>query len=193
MWYVIQTITGKEQELVEAIEKVLGGNKKDGLYRRCFILERECTWRIGGRLRLHVEPLFPSYVFAETDHPELFFIALKKVLKHAKLLGDEESFWSVGEEEERFLCSMIETAGGEEVKEGTDKTNDGDPIRYLVRRSFVRVDTKGQIVYSEGVLKRYMGQIVKQRLRKRSVIIEIPFFGELRRINLGIRLEGDPF
>lgn len=28
MWYVIQTVTGKEQELMKAIENVLVGNKR---------------------------------------------------------------------------------------------------------------------------------------------------------------------
>ena len=42
-------------------------------------------------------------------------------------------------------------------------------------------------------MKFYMDKIVKQRLRKRSVVIEIPFGGQLRRIRLGIRLEEDEF
>ncbi len=29
MWYVIQTVTGKEQELMKAIENVLVGNEKE--------------------------------------------------------------------------------------------------------------------------------------------------------------------
>lgn len=190
MWYVIQTITGKEQELVDVIENVLGGKRKEEIYKRCFILERECIWRIGGQFRIHIEPLFPSYVFAETDNPDALFIALKQVPRLTKLLGAEGSFWNVGEDEEVFLRSMIETAQNEEI-ENTEKC--GGIKEYLVRRSLVQVDADGQIVSSEGALKPYIGKIVKQRLRKRSVIIEIPFIGELRRIHLGIRLEEDHF
>ena len=91
MWYVIQTVTGKEQELMKAIENVLVGNKREETYKRCFTLERECIWRIEGQFRIHIEPLFPSYVFAETDNPDAFFIALKQVPKLAKLLGAETS------------------------------------------------------------------------------------------------------
>lgn len=181
MWYVIQTMTGKEQNLVDAIGNVFNGNrdgnKEELTYKRCFVLMRECIWRIEGQLRVHIEPLFPSYVFVETDDPDAFFIALKEVPKLAKLLGSEGSFWSINAEEEQFLSRMTET---EECKEP-----------YLVRRSLVRVDSEGRIVSAEGVLKHYMGQIVKQRLRKRSVIIEVPFMGELRRIQLGIRLTED--
>ena len=48
-------------------------------------------WRIEGQFRIHIEPLFPSYVFAETDNPDAFFIALKQVPKLAKLLERKET------------------------------------------------------------------------------------------------------
>lgn len=209
MWYVIQTTTGKEDELVDAIENILAGSRQSNIYKRCFTIYRECIWRIEGEFRLRIEPLFPSYVFAETDNPDAFFIALKQVPRLSKLLGVEDIFWSVGEEEERFLRDLVEmadTVAGEndetgagsknDIKEWKWKRRDGSPNggkteRYLVRRSLVQVDSEGQIVSAEGVLKNYMNRIVKQRLRKRSVIIEIPFMGEMRRVQLGIRLEED--
>ena len=190
MWYVIQTVTGKEQELMKAIENVLVGNKREETYKRCFTLERECIWRIEGQFRIHIEPLFPSYVIAETDNPDAFFIALKQVPKLAKLLGAEGNFWSIGAYEEQFLHNMIETAR----KESNLNASEGSRAeRYIVQRSLVHVDANGQIVSAEGALRDYWSQIVKQRLRKRSVIIEIPFLGETRRIQLGIRLDEDKF
>lgn len=198
MWYVIQTNAGKEQELANAIELVLFGDKKEETYKRCFVLYHECIWRIEGEYRIHIEPLFPSYVFVETDDPDAFFIALKQVPKLAKLLGADGKFWSIGEEEERFLDSMIKTEEGGQVcissgKKNRDRAIGGRTKQYLVRRSLVYVDPEGQIVGAEGILKNYLGQIVKKRLRKRSVIIEAPFLGEMRRIQLGIRLADDRF
>ena len=58
MWYVIQTQTGREQELTECIERVLKGNG----YRACFVIEQECVWRNAGELLAYQKPLFPSYV-----------------------------------------------------------------------------------------------------------------------------------
>ncbi len=182
MWYVIQTITGKEQELVDTMEHIFGGERKEKRYGRCFVLYRECIWRIEGQFRVHIEPLFPSYVFVETDHPNDFYIALKQVPKLSKLVGADGSFWGFNIEEEPFLDSMFRAA---ELEKGKNEE------RYLVRRSLVRTDAHGQIVEAEGVLKNYLGQVVKQRLRKRSVIIEIPFLGTKRRIQLGIRLAED--
>lgn len=170
MWYVIQTITGKEKELVSMIENIVAGEG----YDKCFVIQHECIWKIEGQYRLHIEPLFPSYVFVETDSPEEIFLKLKRVPRLAKLLGSDGIFSTVQKEEEKLLKTMIR--------------DDGD---YIVRRSLVRVDSVGMIISAEGALKRYVEKIVKKRIRKRSVVVEIPFLGENRRIQLGIRLEGD--
>ena len=177
MWYVIQTITGREQELVNVIQKVLAGEKRK--YDRCFALYQECIQRRNGRLEHHVEPLFPSYIFVETDSPEEFFMELKQVPRLSHLLGVDGCFWNIYEDEQAFLNHLVEEGGN------------GAEEQYLIRPSLVRVDQEGRIQKAEGVLGFYMDKIVKQRLRKRSVIIEIPFCGRMRRIRLGIRLEED--
>lgn len=178
MWYVIQTITGKEQELIDMIRQVMPRERKT--YEQCFVICQECACRIHGVPEFHVEPLFPSYVFVQTDTPEEFFLGLKQVPRMSKLLGTDGYFWNIHEEEENFLRNMLEESGGETRKES-----------YVIRPSLVHTDESGRIIRAEGILEKYMDKIVKQRLRKRSVIIEIPFCGKKRRIRLGIRLEGD--
>ena len=125
-------------------------------------------------IRDSIEPLFPSYVFVETDTPEDFFFALKQVPKLTKLLGSDGSFWTVQKEEEQILKELI----------GSDRS-------LTIRLSSVKTDENGAILSAEGALKKYLPVIVKKRLRKRSVIVEIPFLGEKRRVQLGIRLETD--
>lgn len=170
MWYVIQTITGKEMELVLTIEKVLA---KDG-YKKCFVPKKECVWRLEGRYRIHFEPLFSSYVFVETDTPERFFIALKRVPKLTKLLGSDGIFWSVRSDEERVLRELMR--------------NDPDSI---IRRPLVKININGELVFEEKILEKYAKMIVKKRMRKRSIVLEIPFLGEKKKIQLGIQLEDD--
>lgn len=170
MWFVIQTLTGKEKELVEMIDKILVG---DG-YNKCFVIRKECVWRIEGTYHMHIEPLFSSYVFVDTKTPEYFFFQLKKIPRLTKLLGGDGTFWTVKKEEQELL---------EKLMEGNKD--------YIVRRSHVQVDPSGEIVSAKGALQDYLGQIVKKRLRKRSVMIEIPFLGETRRIQLAIWLDGD--
>lgn len=69
MWYVIQTETGREQQLVKCIENILAGNS----YRACFVIGQECVWRNAGKLKAYQKPLFPSYVIADTVRRRRFF------------------------------------------------------------------------------------------------------------------------
>lgn len=175
MWYVIQTITGKEIELVDVIEKLLKEKyrrtcKKS--YEKCFVIRREYVWRLEGRFRLHIEPLFPSYVFVESSTPDAFFYDLKQIPKLSKLLSNDGIFWTVEKEEEALLRRLI-----------------GDDPEYIVRRSPIWVNGEGEIIAAGGVLKENFGRIVKKRLRKRIVVIEIPFLGEMRRIEIGVKVE----
>ena len=170
MWYVIQTITGKEVETVGVIDKVVAKNS----YTKCFVIQRECVWRIEGKCRVHIEPLFPSYVFVETDTPDIFFYDLKQVPKLTKLLGRDGTFWTVLPEEQVLLKKLI-----------------GNDPEYVVRRSLIEVNEQGNIISAQGVLGEYIGMIVRKRLRKRVVIIELLFLGEVRRVQLGVRLAGD--
>lgn len=59
MWYVIQTITGKEQELVDLVYKMLPKT----VYKECFFLKRQLLKRLGGEWLEVTETLFPAYVF----------------------------------------------------------------------------------------------------------------------------------
>ena len=169
MWYVIQTHTGEEDKLVAIIKRMV---PKD-CYEECFSIKRERFRKIGGKYEVELYPLFPAYVFIVTEEPKRMFLELKRVPKLTKLLGDQQdSFFCVDEEEERFLRSV------------QDK-------EHVVRRSLVEVDAQGQIVWADGPVGRYFDRIVKQRLRKRYVWIEQEFLGKKREIYLGIRLKED--
>ncbi|NBH36511.1 transcription termination factor NusG [Clostridiaceae bacterium] len=185
MWYVIQTITGKEQELADVIGKIMAGEGQK--YERCFVIYQECVQRRKGRRESYVETLFPSYVFVETNQPEEFFLELKQVPRVANFLQVDGCFWNIYEEEEEFLRRMLE-GGFDKTRNRIGKDSDQ---AFIIRSSLVWVNADGQIQGAEGVLGFYLDKIVKQRLRKRSVVIEIPFGGRMRRIRLGIRLDGD--
>ena len=176
MWYVMRTLTGREQELADMIDHIL---KKQG-YRSCFVIYQEVVWRADGAFKVCNKPMFPSYVFVDTDRPDEFFYLLRRVPRLSRMLGSNGTFWTVKKEEQELLCKM--RAAGLRKKQ--------DPI-FLIRRSAVTVDAEGNILTAEGPLKEFVGQIVKKRLRKRSVVIEIPFLGEKKRIALGIRVAGE--
>lgn len=169
MWYVIQTQTGEEEKLVELIEKMIPKEQ----YEECFCMNRECVRKTKEGYEIYLRPLFPSYVFVVTDDPKRMFFELKQVPRLTKLLGDEEdTFFTVSKEEELFLKNV-------QNKE------------HVVKRSLVEVDEEGTIVKADGAVGVYLKNIVRQRLRKRYVCVEQEFFGEKRKIYLGIKLKED--
>ena len=178
MWYVIQTQTGREQELTECIERVLKGNG----YRACFVIEQECVWRNAGELLEYQKPLFPSYVIADTNTPEEFFLALKRVPKLSKLLRTDCEFWAIREEEKKLLCQMMEL---------DEQSVAVSPLSTLVRRSLVTLDKEGNILNAKAPLSFFQDKIVRKRIRKRIVTVEVELLGEKRRIELGFRLPED--
>mgnify|MGYP007028811871 CR=1 FL=1 len=105
----------------------------------------------------------------QTQAPETLFYQLKKVPKLSKLLSDgEEEFLPVREDEQEFLESLI-----------TVEEKDGKEV-YLVKRSEIQVDEEGNIVWTGTPLSRYIGNVVRKRIRKRYVVIEKELFGKKR-------------
>ena len=91
MWYVIQTITGKEQELVDLVYKMLPKT----VYKECFFLKRQLLKRLGGEWLEVTETLFPAYVFLDLTNADEVFYELKRIPEFSKLLGDNlGNFWS---------------------------------------------------------------------------------------------------
>lgn len=175
MWYVIQTVTGQEEILTDMIRKIIPGK----YYRECFYIRRECADREGDGWRVYQSVLFPGYVFVDTDMPEKVYYSLKGVPKLTKLLKSAEEaareelfFLRVSDEEKEFL-ENIQSEG------------------HLVRRSLVKLDEEKQIIGAEGAVGKYIDCIVKQRVRKRFVLIRQRLLGKERKILLGIRLEED--
>lgn len=169
MWYVIQTITGGEETLVRLFQEMIPIE----YYRECFYIKRESAGKEEDGWHIREETMFPGYFFVDTDKPKEVYISLKKIPKLTKLLREEsETFLAVSEEEQHFL-EEIQSEG------------------HIVRRSLVRLDPDRKIIEADGPVGRYMDSIVRQRVRKRYVLIEKNLLGEKRKILFGIRLEED--
>ena len=59
MWNVIQVVTGKEEETKNVIEKEQGRE----FFKDCFYIRRERVWRRDGQCIVHLETMFPGYLF----------------------------------------------------------------------------------------------------------------------------------
>ncbi|MEG0961519.1 MAG: transcription termination/antitermination NusG family protein, partial [Lachnospiraceae bacterium] len=178
MWYVIQTISGEETEIIEMIQKTVSKS----LYQACIFPLCENVWKSKG-INIKIEALFPGYVFIETENPEELFLNLRKIIKLSKLLrnGDSHngySFLNLKQEEVDFLKNII-----------------NDDKEQIVRRSSIWCEEKPNggksICRVEGPLAHYMKELVKVDFKNRRAFIELEFLGEKRRIRLGIRLLED--
>lgn len=169
MWYVLQTMTGKEEELVNLIRKMLPGQ----CYTDCFVAYYERVWRKQQKSYVHIERLFPGYVFILTDTPDDVFMELKRVPAMSKLLADGNyNFLSLKHEEEDFLEKML----GE---------------THIVQLSYVETNGKGKVYRVTGPLKNYLTQIVRYQFKKRYAIIRLKMLGEEKTVSLGIILNED--
>lgn len=169
MWYVLQTLTGKEEELTRMIKKIVPCE----LYSDCFVAYYERVWRKQGKSIVHIERLFPGYVFIVSDKPQELFLRLKSVPAMSKLISDGSfTFLALETEEEMFFEDML----GEE---------------RIVHLSYVRANRNGKVDIVSQPLKKYVSQIVRYQLKKRYVILSLKIMGIEKTVALGIILDED--
>ena len=122
---------------------------------------------------MHVERLFPGYVFIISENPDEIFLQLKKVPAMSKMIADGEfTFLPIEQEEETFLDNMLRAD-------------------HIVRLSYVAMDGKGRVYRILGPLEEYASQVVRYQFKKRYVIIRLRLLGEEKTVALGIILNED--
>lgn len=169
MWYVIQTLTGQEEELVCMIKEIVPSE----LYTDCFVAYYERVWRKQQQSVVHVERLFPGYVFIVTDAPRELFLCLKKVPTMSKLIADGNfDFLPIEADEQKFFDNMLTE-------------------QHIVRLSYVELDGKGRILRVYGPLKDYTADMIKVQYKKRYVLIRLKMTGTYKTIALGVILKED--
>lgn len=117
--------------------------------------------------------MFPGYIFVDTDDAGELEQKIGILAGSAKLPLDEKAV-PLEKAEEDFLKRLLRE----------------DP-QHTVRRFLVQVNEAGEIVSAEGILGESLGQIVRKRIRKRIVTLEMPMLGAARRVELAIRVKGD--
>lgn len=170
-WYVMHTVPGKEKEAVELLEKKIDHK----LWESCRVLRKQQLFRIRGSYVLSRKEMFPGYIFIATAAPKLLLEELKKARSFPQIIGDtKEEIAAVEQEDLVFLRNVC-----------------GDELEQDMELSTVQVDSEGHVVETTGVLKPYLGNVVRQRLRQRYVIAKVPLFQREEEVLFGIRLDGD--
>ena len=169
MWYVIQTLTGREEEVVRMVRKIL----PRGTYTDCFVAYYERVWRKQQQSMVHVERLFPGYVFVLAEEPEELFQRLKQVPAMTKLMSDGMfTFIPLEKGEEEFFEEMLDDA-------------------HIVRLSYVENDNRGHVWRVTGPLKSRQDQVARYQYKKRYALVNVQLLGEMKQVVLGIILQED--
>ena len=175
LWYVIQTRTGYEHELVNNLKNVLD---KDS-FNECFVPMFEDVKNLNDGCRISYRRLFPGYVIIDTDKPGDVIPALSRVLEFTRFLGAEESkedsdemyFASVSDDDRKFLESILE--------------HGVMSVSYVEN---VKGKKAGRII---GPLEKYGNRITKLEFGKRYAIVEAEIFGKRRKIKFGLWTDKD--
>ena len=168
-WYVFFVETGREKAACEFLNKLF--DKKESV---AFIPQVEIIFRNSKLIRKELRPMFPGYVFTDSDLEEKAFIT--QAYKFArfskcifKLLGTNSiDYMKITEEEKNFLLSFC---------------NDG----------YVTEESKGFIVGDKifiisGPVKGRESIIKRIDRHKRRAEIEIAFLGDIRRVNVALEI-----
>lgn len=164
MWYVLQVRTGTE----ENIRIQCRNNISDQVLEECFIPYYEEKKRIRGEWTLQRKVLFPGYIFVISENIDRLYESLKRIIGLTKLIGTGSEIIPLTEEEKNF---MIQFGGEEQIVKMSEGIIEGD-----------------QIIVLKGPLKGQEGYIRKIDRHKRKAWMEIPMFGRVQNIEIGLEI-----
>ncbi len=162
-WFVIQTYTGKEHETIEQCRsRVL----IDGESVFCPIKEKMSTRR-GEPIMLEAA-LFPGYVFAEIQEPDIedFRIRLRRVPEMTKILRTGDDMHPIYPEEEEYLRRLLDDGHRMRISEGY---MEGETLHI----------TGGPLVGLEGSIKKVLRH-------QKLAVLEIPLMGHKVEVTVGL-------
>ena len=164
MGYVVQVRTGAELKLAERFRHEIKTEGED-----IFVPMYERRKSIRGEWTRVKRPLFPGYIFFETEDAESLYFRLKKIDAFNKILSTGHGEYTpIQTDEEMFLRALI----------GED---------YVAQES-VGVIEGDQIIVMHGPLKGLEGSIVKINRHKRIAIIRAEFMGGAREVKVGLEI-----
>ena len=164
MWYVIQVRTGTEESVRKQCERLVDHHEME----RCFIPYQEQLKRYMGQWHKEMMPLFPGYVFADSQDVDLLFGELKRVTGLTKLLGTGSAIVPLTWEE----IAILKRLGKEEQIVTISKGLIAD----------------NQVKILEGPLKELEGAICKIDRHRRKAWLELVMFGRIQRVEVGLEI-----
>ena len=165
MWYVVQTVGGQEKHVLDLINKLVD----EELIQESFIPQYEVKKRIQGVWEKLSEVLLPCYIFVITDQPGKLREALRSVPKFTRLLGNNDVFTPLDDQEVAFINAF--TKPDHRVVEFSSGVMEGD-----------------EIVILNGPLMNQTGLIQKLDRHKRLAYLEIEILGRVKTVKVGLEI-----
>ena len=168
MWYVVQVLGGQEKQTLDLIMRLKGG----GALADAFIPQREVMRHESGEWVRRRENLFPGYVFVDTRMPDELFAQLVTVPAFTRLLGSENTFIPLSNEEQAIVQALVGDSHVVEISEGIIE---GGEVRILT-----------------GPLRDRDATIVKIDRHKRCAYVHVSMLGREVDIKLGLDIVCKP-
>ncbi len=169
LWYVIQTYTGQEEKLVGMVKKMIPRQ----MYGKCFVAYFEQLRRRQQKNQIHIERVFPGYVFITSEAPDELFLRLKAIPAMTRLLADGDYFFLSLDQDEAAVLEQI---------------LDSD---HVIRLSYAATDGKDHVSYLSGPLAACRSRLIRYQFRQRYAVIGLRLAGEQKEVRLGILLKDD--
>lgn len=168
-WYVIQTYTGREEQLVRMIRRQV----PDQCYGQCFVAYYEQLRDRKQENQIHILRLFPGYIFISCNDIILLFRHLKMIPVMSKIISTGAFvFTPLHKEEVEFLLHVIDT-------------------EHIVRLTYVATDGRDHVSYLSGPLDNCRDRIQSYRFRDRYAKVKLKIAGEEKIVRMGIILNDD--
>ena len=163
MWYVVQTMAGREFAVQRQIEQFASDDVLDA----CFVPQYEVQKHLRGEWRTCTAVLFPGYLIVVSDRIAELQAQLKQIPQFASVLNNDGTFIPLEPHEVAWIDAFTEKE--HRVIGMSEGVIEGD-----------------QIVVLKGPLVNRTGWIRKINRRKRTAYLEIEMFGRTIQTKIGL-------
>ncbi len=170
-YFVFQVMTGEEKKFIKLAEYNLKTQGVD-LFETGSIIwpQRKLTIRKKGVLKEKVAPIFPGYLFIETEeiNPDVYW-TLKKTSGFIRFLKSNQNIEPVHGQDKKLLLHFL--SFGE-----------------IVEKSKVWFDENNRIRVLSGPMKGLEGKIIKVDRRKKRAKIKLSLYEESFKVDFGFEI-----
>ncbi len=166
-WYVIHTLTGKEESVKKSLENTLEREPEHkSVIAQIFIPTEKVSEVRGGEKKITERKFFPGYLLVEMELNDKSWYLIKNTAGVSGFVGTKTKPVALGEDE---------------VKDIIDQTKESvKPVPKVVLR-------EGEVVrVKEGPFKNFSGTIKETNLEKGKIKVMISIFGRATPVDLEV-------